>query len=154
MKDCWQVLGVPSTTDAEGIKRAYRALIKRYHPDTIISGPPEKIRRYTIRCRRINQAFRQAIERYATGTHVKAGTAVDRQEAAARKRGGGAARRAEAWQPPECPEPGQSRFAEGQDRPAGTVVTYLAPLLVIGSPLLILCFANMLWQMVYLLLGR
>ena len=35
MKDCWQVLGMPSTTDVDAVNRAYRALIKRYHPDTI-----------------------------------------------------------------------------------------------------------------------
>ena len=155
MKDCWQVLGIPSTTDVEAVKRAYRALIKRYHPDTISAGSPEMVRRYTVRCRRINQAFRQAIERCATGAPANVGTGVHGEEAGAKWRGGGAARRAGVWRPPERPATEGPRGTEVQNAgPANLIVTYLAPLLVIGSPLVILCFVNMLRQMAHLLLGR
>ncbi len=155
MKDCWQVLGIPSTTDVETVKRAYRALIKRYHPDTISSGSPEMVRRYTIRCRRINQAFRQAIERCATGTPANIDTGVHGEEAEARRRGGGATRWAGVWRPPERPPTEGPRSIEAQKAGrADLIVSYFAPLLVMAFPLLILCFVNMLRQMAHLLAGR
>jgi hypothetical protein len=155
MKDCWQVLDIPSTTDVEAVKRAYRVLIKRYHPDTIASGSPEMVQRYTVKCGRINQAFRQAIEQCTAGVHADLGTGAAREEAVARKRWGEAARQARPWRPPDHPSMEQPRFAEVRN--AGTTraaVTYLAPLLVIGCPFLIVCFANMLLQMAYLLASR
>ena len=155
MKDCWQVLGIPSTTDVEAVKQAYRALIKRYHPDTIPSGSPEMVRRYTIRCRRINQAFRQAIDRCATDATANVRTAVHDEKAGLKSGGGEAARRAGVWQPPEYPPTEGPRCAKvHRAGPADLVVTYLAPLLVMGSPLLIICFVNMLRQMLHLLAGR
>lgn len=60
MKDCWKILGIEKTKDVQKIKKAYRELIKRYHPDTVRS--PEKIRRYTIKAVEIMQAYKQAIE--------------------------------------------------------------------------------------------
>ena len=155
MKDCWQVLGIPCTTDVEAVSRAYRSLIKRYHPDTIPSGSPEMIRHYTIKCGRINQAFRQAIERCAAGAHVGVGTAVDREDTGVKTRWEGAAEWARAWRPPEQPATKRPPSTEVQNGGAASIaVDYLAPLLVIGSPLLILGFATMLWQMVCLLAGR
>jgi hypothetical protein len=153
MNDCWQVLGIAATTDADRVKRAYRALIKRYHPDTIPLASPEMIRQYTLRCGRINQAFRQAMERCVTAPRPNRQTAgPDHEESWPRERWEGAARRATGWRSPERPAAQPSRFAEIQEGgPASIVVTYLAPLLVIGSPLLLLCFGNMLWQMLHLL---
>jgi hypothetical protein len=60
MKDCWKILEIDKTTDAEKIKKAYRELIKRYHPDTVRS--PEKIRKYTIKSAEIIEAYKQAVE--------------------------------------------------------------------------------------------
>jgi len=60
MKGCWEVLGIPPTTDRQAIKNAYRDLAKRYHPDTV--GSPEKKRRHTIRLAEINRARSQAVE--------------------------------------------------------------------------------------------
>ncbi len=60
MKDCWAVLGIPRTRDTEAVKKAYRDLIKKYHPDTV--RPPEMVRHYTIKCVRINDAFEQALD--------------------------------------------------------------------------------------------
>ena len=33
-RDCYQVLGVPSEADAKALKKAFRQLARRYHPDT------------------------------------------------------------------------------------------------------------------------
>ncbi|MHA2039817.1 MAG: J domain-containing protein [Promethearchaeota archaeon] len=59
MKDCWNILGIPSTNDKEVIKKAYRDLVKKYHPDMVLS--PEKKRKYTIRCAEINTAYKEAL---------------------------------------------------------------------------------------------
>ncbi len=155
MNDCWQVLDLPSTTDVAAVKRAYRALIKRYHPDTIASGPPEMIRRYTVKCGQINQAFRQALEQCTAGPHANAATEVDREEAGARPSWGGTAERASGWRPPKYPATGRPlRAGVRNGGPASMAVDYLASLLVIGSPFLILCFGNMVWQMVCLFGSR
>jgi hypothetical protein len=152
MKDCWQVLGVPATTDVEVVKRAYRALIKRYHPDTIASQSPEMIQLYTTKCGRINQAFKQAIEWCASDAHADLGSGGVRE---AGKRWGEAVRQGWVWRPSEHPPTEGPRCAEVRNRgPVSTAVTYLAPLLVMGSPILILCLANMLRQMASLLAGR
>ncbi len=52
--DCWAVLEIAPTTDMGEIKRAYRALIKQYHPD--IAGQA-----YNLRCARISEAYREAL---------------------------------------------------------------------------------------------
>ena len=156
MKDCWQVLGIPPTTDADRVKRAYRALIKRYHPDTIPAASPELIRQYTLRCGRINQAFRQAIEQSASSSQRDRGTGPAHDESRARERWDeGAARWAATWRPSEHAAAESPRPADPRESGVASVaVTYLAPLLVIAAPLLILCFANMLWQMAHLFGGR
>jgi len=155
MKDCWQVLGIPATTDGEAVKRAYRALIKRYHPDTIASRSPEMIQLYTTKCGRINQAFKQAIECCAPGAHADLGSRGVAEETMAGERWGEAARPAWVWRPPAQPPTERPRCVEVREsRPVSMAVTYLAPLLVVGSPILILCLANMLRQMASLLAGR
>lgn len=68
MKDCFKVLEIPRTKDRQAVKRAYREVVKKYHPDTVRS--PEKIRHYTIKCAEINDAYHQAIEYCATGEDV------------------------------------------------------------------------------------
>ena len=152
MNDCWQVLGIPATTDADRVKRTYWALIKRYHPDTIPLASPEMIRHYTLRCGQINQAFRQAMERCAASPQANRQTVADRAEPRARERWEEAARWTGGWQSPERPTAKGSRLAEvHQGEAASMAATYLAPLLAIGSPLLVFCFANMLWQMLRLL---
>jgi hypothetical protein len=60
MSDCWDMLGIAATSDIVAIRNAYRELVKRYHPDTVLT-PEEKLR-YTDFCAGINQAYREAIE--------------------------------------------------------------------------------------------
>lgn len=64
MSDCWKILGLKPTTDLAAIKRAYRAKVKRYHPDTVTT--PEQKRRYTIICAAINDAYREAVRQAQT----------------------------------------------------------------------------------------
>src|SRR3972149_8973828 len=50
----WDVLEIEPTSDLQEIKRGYRALIKKYHPD--IAG-----HHYNLKCAEITEAYRQAI---------------------------------------------------------------------------------------------
>lgn len=63
MKNCWKVLGIARTADIETVKKTYRELVKKYHPDRARS--PEKVRHYTIKCAEINEAYRQALRECA-----------------------------------------------------------------------------------------
>jgi len=58
-KDCWSILGIARTRDVSIIKKAYRGLIKLYHPDTVQA--PEKKRKYTIKCVEIIRAYKEAM---------------------------------------------------------------------------------------------
>lgn len=60
MKDCWKILGIHRNNDLTTIKKAYRELIKKYHPDKVQS--PEKKRKYTIKCAEIIDAYDRAME--------------------------------------------------------------------------------------------
>ncbi|MER3407121.1 MAG: heat-shock protein, partial [Patescibacteria group bacterium] len=43
MKDYYQILGVPENADEETIKKAFRELAKKYHPD-VPGGDAEKFK--------------------------------------------------------------------------------------------------------------
>src|SRR5215467_10398223 len=60
MRDCWDRLGIAATTDILAIRNAYRDLVKRYHPDKVLT-PEEKVR-YTEFCAGINEAYREAVQ--------------------------------------------------------------------------------------------
>ncbi|MCC6815693.1 MAG: J domain-containing protein [Saprospiraceae bacterium] len=57
--NCWKTLGIKSTSDKEIIKSAYRALVKKYHPD--LAKTPEKVRINTIKCAELNLAYQKAL---------------------------------------------------------------------------------------------
>ncbi len=63
MKSCWKILGIEPTTNTQAIKKAYRELVKKYHPDRARS--PEKVRHFTIKCAEIIEAYRQAVQESA-----------------------------------------------------------------------------------------
>jgi DnaJ like chaperone protein len=57
--DPWAVLGVEPGVDAAGLRAAYRALVKRYHPDRALAEgvPSEFIRVSELRMADINAAY-------------------------------------------------------------------------------------------------
>lgn len=50
-RDYYEILGVARTASTEEIKRSYRKLVKRYHPD-IYNGPDAD-----VRIKEINEAY-------------------------------------------------------------------------------------------------
>lgn len=64
MKRCWKILGIKPTANTDAVKKAYRELVKKYHPDKARS--PEKIRHYTIKCAEIIEAYGEALKLSAT----------------------------------------------------------------------------------------
>lgn len=60
MKNPWKVLEIQPTTDLDEIKKAYRALAQKYHPDKAIT--PEKQRKFTVRFVEIGEAYKVALQ--------------------------------------------------------------------------------------------
>ena len=56
MQTPYKTLGVPKTAKPEQIKRAYRMLVKRFHPDLFPSGSAAQLEA-AERLRRINEAY-------------------------------------------------------------------------------------------------
>jgi hypothetical protein len=74
MKNCWKILGIEPTNDAEVVKKAYRTLMKRWHPDTVMD--PEIRKEYTTRSAEINAAYDEATrfaESWAPGMSTSPG---------------------------------------------------------------------------------
>jgi len=66
-RDPYAVLGVDSTAGANEIKRAYRKLMSRHHPDKLGDVPDELKRRAEERAREINAAYEKIrVERNIT----------------------------------------------------------------------------------------
>ena len=55
MRDPYQVLGVPSTATDEEVKKAYRNLARKYHPDNYHDNPLEDLAQE--RMKEINEAY-------------------------------------------------------------------------------------------------
>ena len=67
MRDPYQVLGIPSTATDEEVKKAYRNLARKYHPDNYHDNPLEDLAQE--RMKEINEAYE------TIRTQRKAGTA-------------------------------------------------------------------------------
>ncbi len=55
MRDPYQVLGIPSTATDEEVKKAYRQLARKYHPDNYHDNPLEDLAQE--RMKEINEAY-------------------------------------------------------------------------------------------------
>ena len=55
MRDPYQVLGVPSTATDEEVKKAYRDLARKYHPDNYHDNPLADLAQE--RMKEINEAY-------------------------------------------------------------------------------------------------
>lgn len=55
----YDVLGLPTTASEKDIKRTYRALIRKHHPDKLLAAglAPEEVAKATERMKRINAAY-------------------------------------------------------------------------------------------------
>ena len=72
MRDPYQVLGVPSTATDEEVKKAYRNLARKYHPDNYHDNPLADLAQE--RMKEINEAY-EAIQaqRKGHGGHTQSG---------------------------------------------------------------------------------
>ncbi len=77
MRDYYEILGVPRTVDAEGIKKAYRKLALKYHPDR--NSEPDA-----------EEKFKEATEAYEVLRDPEKRAAYDRYGHAGVKSGAGA----------------------------------------------------------------
>lgn len=64
MRDPYQVLGVPSTATDEEVKKAYRNLAKKYHPDNYHDDPLADLAQEKMK--EINEAY-EAIQKQRSG---------------------------------------------------------------------------------------
>lgn len=62
----WEVLQVPRTATRDEIRRAYRRLIKRHHPDKTANLPPEKQLLVERNAKLLNDAYERAIDQLHT----------------------------------------------------------------------------------------
>ena len=65
MKDPYQILNVPSTASDEEVKKAYRDLARKYHPDNYHDNPLEDLAQEKMK--EINAAYEQITKERASG---------------------------------------------------------------------------------------
>ncbi|GIV96424.1 MAG: molecular chaperone DnaJ [Herpetosiphonaceae bacterium] len=70
--DHYQILGISRSATPEGIKKAYRREIARYHPDRYHSASPEEQNYARARTQRINEAYRVLSSGARTGYTTRA----------------------------------------------------------------------------------
>ena len=66
MRDPYQVLGVPSTATDEEVKKAYRNLARKYHPDNYHDNPLADLAQE--RMKEINEAYEEIQTQRKRGT--------------------------------------------------------------------------------------
>lgn len=59
-RDAWEVLGIPPTADADRIREAYLAQVRRHHPDQFRMDPV-RYRQQEERMKTINEAYQWAL---------------------------------------------------------------------------------------------
>ena len=65
MRDPYQVLGVSRSATEEEIKKAYKALSRRYHPDANINNPNKD--QAEEKFKEIQQAYQQIMKERTSG---------------------------------------------------------------------------------------
>ena len=73
MRDPYQVLGVPSTATDEEVKKAYRDLARKYHPDNYHDNPLADLAQE--RMKEINEAY-EAVQSQREGGACRRATAA------------------------------------------------------------------------------
>lgn len=65
MKDPYEVLGVSRNASIDDIKRAYRELVKKYHPDKYQDNPLRELAEEKLR--EINEAYEYLLKNHGQG---------------------------------------------------------------------------------------
>ena len=60
--DAYKILGLTTDASDEQVKKAYRELVKRYHPDNNLAQSEEKKQENNFQLKRINDAFKIIME--------------------------------------------------------------------------------------------
>lgn len=68
----WSILGIPSGSSKADIKKAYKRLAMRYHPDVVVS--PDEKKAASDKFSKINMAYQAALEMERSGTTTSSGS--------------------------------------------------------------------------------
>ena len=72
MKNPYEILGVPENASEEEIKKAYRSLSRKYHPDANINNPNKE--KAEEKFKEIQQAYQQIMHERERGTSGGSGS--------------------------------------------------------------------------------
>jgi len=53
----FQTLGISQRADNDSVKKAYRALVKSYHPDSIVGATDKELHEANVKLQKINEAY-------------------------------------------------------------------------------------------------
>ena len=74
MTDPYHVLGVSQDASDEEIKKAYRALSRKYHPDANINNPLKE--EAEVKFKEVQQAYQQIMDERSRGYSSRAGSSA------------------------------------------------------------------------------